>query len=138
MKTNRFFIPTAAIALFLMTAQPHQAIATTGLQVVSGKPASPFAFLRTHRQGKGVAAVWSVASLDGIVGFTVQRTYEDPTDSYAYWEDRATIPYSASRSFTHADKDVFPGVISYRIVAFLTDGTTVTSDVSQVRIVSHK
>jgi hypothetical protein len=138
MKTKRFAILTAAIAFTIMAATPGQAVATKGAQVIFTNQTSPFASLRTHRQGKGITAVWSVATPDGIVGFTVQRTYEDPTDTYAYWEDLATVPYNPTRSFTYTDKEVFPGTISYRVMAVMVDGTTAFSDVSQTRIVSRK
>jgi hypothetical protein len=96
-----------------------------------------FAFLRTHRQGKGVAATWGLTASEGVTGFLVQRTYEDATDPYAMWEDLASIPYNDSRSFKYTDPSVFPGFIHYRIVALLADGTSVTSEISDVRIVSH-
>lgn len=97
-----------------------------------------FSFFRTHRQGKtDITATWGLASADGITGFTVQRTYEDPTDPYSYWENIKSVPNDASRSFKYTDENVFPGLINYRIVAQLEDGTSLTSDISTVRIVAH-
>ena len=97
-----------------------------------------FSSLRTHRQAKGITASWSMTGLDGVVGFTVQRTYEDPNDMYAYWENLCDLPCNASRSFSYTDKEVFPGLINYRIAALMEDGTTVFSEVSSVKIVSRK
>jgi hypothetical protein len=97
-----------------------------------------FGSIRTHRQAKGITATWSMTGLDGVVGFTVQRTYEDPTDMYAYWENLGDLPCNSSRSFSYTDKEVFPGLINYRIAALMEDGTTVFSEISSVRIVSRK
>src|SRR5688572_19644692 len=62
-----------------------------------------FDFIRAHRQGKGAALAWGLSSGDGVVGFTVQRTYEDPTDPYAFWEDVGTVANNPSRSYKYAD-----------------------------------
>ena len=97
-----------------------------------------FSSLRTHRQAKGVTASWSMTGLDGVVSFTVQRTYEDPNDLYAYWENLCDLPCNSSRSFSYTDKEVFPGLINYRVAALMEDGTTVYSEISSVRIVSRK
>lgn len=113
-------------------------------QSKSGKPSASgpsdpvFGTLRTHRQAKGIAADWSLSNMGGVVGFTVQRTYEDPNDEFAYWEELNTIACDASRRFSYTDKEVFPGLISYRIAAIMEDGTTVFSEISSVRIVSRK
>jgi len=138
MKTIRLSLLAATIAMTFVCVLPHEAVANKGLPFAMGKQTAVFGSFRTHRQGKGITAVWNLASADGVVGFTVQRTYEDPTDPYAYWEDAGSVPFNNTRSFTFTDSGVFPGTISYRIVAFMTDGTTSVSDVSQVRIVSHK
>lgn len=130
------FLSLAIVAVFTTMASPEVRTGD-GLQPACKLPVNPFASFRTHRQGKGISASWSVSSADGIVSFTVQRTYEDPTDPYAYWEELKTMPFNAARSFTYKDQDVLPGVINYRIVALMGDGSTTTSDVSSVRIVSH-
>ena len=96
-----------------------------------------FAFFRTHREGKGVTATWGLTSTTDAGCFMVQRTYEDPTDPYAFWEDLNYVPCTSSRSFKWTDQNVFPGYISYRVVAFMYDGTTMSSEVSQVRVVGH-
>lgn len=138
MKTIRF-LPLATLALLVVAhASAHNVLPGKGLQTVVSKQNTAFAFFRTHRQGRGVTATWAVSLPGSVAGFTVQRTYEDPTDPYAFWEDLGWVPANATRSFTYTDKEVFPGVISYRVVALQTDGTAVLSDVSQVRIPSRK
>ncbi|MDP4263582.1 MAG: hypothetical protein Q8941_13730 [Bacteroidota bacterium] len=105
--------------------------------VLMKKQNTDFAFFRTHRQGKGVESVWGLTSIDGVAGFLVQRTYDDPTDPYAMWEDLGSVPSSPFRSFKYIDQTVFPGYINYRIKAMMADGSSIISEVSGVRIVSH-
>jgi hypothetical protein len=97
-----------------------------------------FAFFRTHRQGKaGITASWGLTSNAGVISFSVLRTYEDPTDPWAYWEEVSSVPCNSSRSFKCTDNNVFPGFISYCIVAVMSDGSTVQSEISTEHIVSH-
>lgn len=97
-----------------------------------------FNFYRIHRQGKnGVTATWGLDSETGVSGFSVERTYEDPTDPYAYWETIATTPGTGERSYKVTDTGVFPGYISYRIVVIMNDGTEMASDYLTIRILSH-
>ena len=95
-----------------------------------------FDFIRAHRQGKGATITWALSSGDGVVGFTVQRTYEDPTDPYAFWEDVGAVANNPSRSYKHTDASVFPGSINYRVVAQFADGTSATSEIVSIKIVS--
>lgn len=96
-----------------------------------------FTFFRTHRQGRGITASWGVSSGAGIVGFQLQKTYEDPTDPYAIWEDISSVPCNGSRSYKSTDESVFPGNINYRVVALKADGSSSASGLSAVRIVSR-
>ena len=96
-----------------------------------------FSFFRTHRQGKGITASWGLTSGEGIVGFQVQKTYEDPSDPYAYWEDVMAVPCNGSRSYKCTDNNVYPGYSNYRVVALKADGSSVVSGIATVRIVSH-
>jgi hypothetical protein len=97
-----------------------------------------FSFFRTHRQGKrDITATWGFASTEGVTSFTVQRTYEDPTDPYSNWENIGSVANDGSRSFKYTDENVFAGLINYRIVALLADGTSVTSEISTEKIVEH-
>lgn len=137
MKAHLLFVP-AAIFISSVTINDPAAVTTQKKETVQLKTlTNDFAFFRTHKQGKKVAAIWALNSTDGVTGFVVQRTYEDPTDPYAFWEDLCSMGCSPSRSFKYTDENVFPGVISYRVVALMNDGNTITSEVSGVRIVSH-
>jgi hypothetical protein len=138
MKTSLFLLTTVLVAAFTSPFRitETQAAGTSDAMVAAAKFNS-FSFLRTHRQAKGVTATWGMTSADEVLDFTIQRTYEDPADPYAYWENIATVASTSARSFTYTDKEVFPGTIHYRIVAILTDGSTVQSEISSIRIVSR-
>ena len=96
-----------------------------------------FSFVRAHRQGKGITQTWAISSNEGVLGFTVQRTYEDPTDPYAFWEDLCSVACNPVRSYKNTDTNVFPGYINYRVVALMSNGSSVVSETVTVRIVSH-
>ena len=137
MKAQLLLLPAA---IFITTTSFNSPVmeSTQQEQTVKLKTLdNDFAFFRTHKQGKKVTATWALATTDGVSGFVVQRTYEDPTDPYAYWEDLCTMPCVSSRSFKYTDENVFPGYINYRVVATMNDGSSITSEVSGVRIVSH-
>ncbi|RYZ29253.1 MAG: hypothetical protein EOO10_06910 [Chitinophagaceae bacterium] len=136
MKTR---ILTLCVSAMLLVTSVSFAQSKNGKPSASGTTPDPiFSSLRTHRQAKGTATDWSLSNLNGVIGFTVQRTYEDPNDEFAYWEDLCTMACDASRRFSYNDKEVFPGVISYRIAALMEDGSTLFSELSSVRIVSRK
>ena len=140
MKTKFPFLALGTI-LIIATAwtSPGYQTKTTGNPgaTMTKSAVGEFSFFRTHRQGKGIAATWGLSAESGIVGFRVEKTYEDPTDPYAVWEDVENVGCNGSRSYKCVDKSVFPGNISYRVVAQKANGSTVESPISTVRIVSH-
>jgi hypothetical protein len=94
-----------------------------------------FSFFRVHRQGKnGVTATWGLSSSDGVSGFSVEKTYEDPNDEYAYWETVSAMPCTGERSYKCTDAGVYPGTITYRVTAFLNDGRAVLSEMASIQI----
>ena len=126
-------------ALFLGQSFQTNAInhSTPATKVVAAAdPTTSFSFLRTHRQGKGITATWAVNSIDGVVSFSVQKTYEDPNDPYSVWEEVEIVPCNLSRSFKFTDTNVFPGTSNYRVVAVFANGNTVSSEIATVRIMS--
>lgn len=128
-----------AVILIISTAWISPVSTTTSNEPVKVSPKlnPSFSFVRAHRQGKGVTATWGITSTDGVIGFTIQKTYEDPTDPYAFWEDLCSLACNPSRSFKHTDNSVFPGYINYRIVARMDNGSDVMSETVTVRIVQH-
>jgi len=99
--------------------------------------APDFSFFRTHRQGRGVTATWGLSSNGSVTGFVVQRTYEDPNDQYASWDNICAMPCGPGKSFKHEDESVSPGFISYRVIAYLQYGGSVMSMISTEHVVSH-
>src|SRR6266487_685232 len=55
------------------------------------KATNGFDFIRSHRQGKGATITWAFSS-GNPSGFTIQRTYEDPSDPYSVWEAVGSMP----------------------------------------------
>jgi len=110
---------------------------TKGIVKVKKVQSTDFAFFRTHRQGKGITGTWAVTSNDGVTGFSMMKTYEDPTDPYAVWETVCTKSCSSSRSYKHTDENVYPGYVSYCVIAEMSDGSIVPSEISTVRVVAH-
>lgn len=97
-----------------------------------------FDFLRVHRQGKlGVTATWSLTDINGVESFSIQRTYQDPTDPFSIWEEAGTVACDLSRSFKYTDTNITPGQIYYKVVALKSDGSTFTSEIADVKILSH-
>ena len=137
MKT-RILALTLSATLLSATASYAETIIVKPVLSINASPNPTFGYLRTHRQAKGITATWSMTGMDGVIGFTVQRTYEDPNDAYAYWEELKELPCVSTRSFSYTDAEVFPGLINYRIKATLEDGSAVYSEISSVRIVSRK
>lgn len=139
MKAQLSFIAIAAILINAAWIAPVSPAEKSGTETVAvAKALNPsFSFVRAHRQAKNIVATWGISHNDGVLGFAVQRTYEDPTDPYAYWEDLCSVPCNPVRSYKHTDLNVYPGYIHYRIVAQMDNGSTVVSETVTVRIVQH-
>jgi hypothetical protein len=96
-----------------------------------------FDFFRTHRQGKdGVTSTWGYTG-GGVTGYVVERTYEDVTDPYAYWETVALVQETGARSYKFTNTSITPGFISYRVKAMNGNNVVSVTDVSTVHIVAH-
>jgi hypothetical protein len=132
MKTKISIVAIVLMALIAISATPVKPVPKTSLK----KTTDTFSFVRTHRQGKGAVISWAFSSSNAS-GFTVERTNEDPTDPYAVWVDVSDTPCNSSRSYKSQDPNPFPGLINYRVIAIMNDGSTVTSDISTIKIMSH-
>lgn len=137
MKTQVILLSTA-----LFFAQPFQfntAVKeqSTDQSSIAASTNAGFSYLRTHRQGKGISATWAMTSTEGVTDFNIQKTYEDPNDPYAFWEDMDIVPCDFSRSFKYNDNNVFPGTVNYRVVAHLNNGAAVVSEISVVKIMKR-
>lgn len=95
-----------------------------------------FSSIRTHRQGKGAVVSWSFTS-SNVSGFIVQRTNEDPYDPYSVWITVSNVGYDQSRSYKCCDENPFAGLINYRVIAVMNNGSSITSDISTVHIAAR-
>ena len=139
MKTQLTSLAISAMILSTATFSfPANTPGTNGItKLEQAESAAGFAFFRTHRQGKGITAIWGITSSTGVVGFSLQKTYEDPSDPYSNWEEVSSTACNGARSYKCTDNNVFPGFISYRVIAQLIDGSTIASGIETARIVSH-
>lgn len=120
--------PTKVTAIKLAPEVKETAVAAT----------PTFNSFRTHRQGKlGVTSTWDLSSENGVLNYSLLRTYEDPTDPYANWETVTVTGATNARSYKFTDTNVFPGYITYCVVASMSGGGEVMSPLSTIRIVSH-
>ena len=138
MKTRLLILTVICLATGLFFICPTEATASNGLATVSTKINNHFSFFRTHRQGKGVTATWGMQNAGDVVEFKVERTEQDPYDEYTVWDVMDVIPCNGARSYSYNDNNCYPGVINYRITAKMTDGSTITSQISSARIVSKR
>ena len=106
-------------------------------KTISKPQHSDFVFLRTNRGCGGITTVWGVPSIDNVGCFMVQRTSDNPNDPDAVWEDLNFIASTSERWYRWTDESVPAGCVSYRIMAYLYDGNTITSNVSRVRTGRH-
>lgn len=93
-----------------------------------------FSFIRGHKQGANTTVAWGMVNNSGITNFIVECTYEDPTDPYSVWQTVGIVPCTNSPIFKFVDSPVLPGTLNYRIIAVLTDNTTVTSGIYTTQI----
>jgi hypothetical protein len=135
MKTQMVILTIAFLIVSSATTPANSA--DGGRTQIIKKQDPGFAFIRTHRQGKGITVTWGAVSGSPVVSYTIQKTYQDPTDPYSFWEDVYSAPADGSRASKFTDNSVFPGITNYRVVALLEDGNSIMSDVSAVKIVSH-
>ncbi|HEX7847747.1 MAG TPA: hypothetical protein VF476_18230 [Chitinophagaceae bacterium] len=135
MKTHITLLAIAAVVINTAWIAPTSSAVIAKEAKVSTAIDPGFDFFRVHRQGKnGATATWGLTSNSGVTGFLLEKTYEDPTDQYAYWENVATLPATGERSYKHTDPGVYAGYITYRLTAYSTDGRTVSTAMVTLRI----
>ena len=115
-----FAITTSAVAT---TVPPAYTQSTTN---------SCFSYFRAHRQQNGVGMMWAVSQA-GVVAFNIERSYDGE-----YFDPVTTVAGNGAAQYRFTDQDTYPGVLYYRIVAVMEDGSTDESPVETVRIVSRK
>jgi hypothetical protein len=133
MKTFSIFAISAMVFLSMAATPAYEMNSPAKSQ---NKSFDGFSSIRSHRQGKGTVVSWSFLS-SNVSGFIVQRTNEDPNDPYSVWVDIATVGNDMSRSYKCSDDTPCFGIMNYRVVAVMNNGSTITSDITTVRIVTH-
>lgn len=141
MKAKLSLIVFVIIAFAAMSASPVQPNVRKSQNVsqVSQSTTAGFDFLRLHRQTRdGATITWGMTSEAGVSGYLVQRTYQDPTDPYSLWDNCGSVPCTSSRSYKWTDTGLFPGFVSYRVVAVMSNnGSNIVSDVLTIHISGH-
>ena len=136
MKTTYSILVSTVLGLAVLTTS-FTSEKEPGVLKSKTLPVSSFSFFRTHHQGSGITATWGLTSEQGISGFIVERTYEDPMDPYAQWDCVCASPCNGTRSYKTTDLNVSPGFITYRVTAYFQFGGSMMSDNSTEHVVSH-
>lgn len=97
-----------------------------------------FIFFRTHQQCNGVKIAWALNSTNGVFIFTLQRTYQNPSNPNTLWDDVESFVPGDDPVLRYTDRNVARGYVSYRVIAWVFDGSSVISDVSSERIWGHR
>lgn len=77
--------------------------------------------------GNQVDLTWGASP--GALFYTVERTYENPTDPFASWQQLTDTPGTS-----YTDESPYPGSAHYRVIAQNSDSSTTTSNVVTVTI----
>ncbi len=95
------------------------------------KKENPFAFFNAHRQGRStIGLMWRFKPASSVLSFRIERSYDGE-----FFNPVLDILNGNQARLSWKDNNVLPGYVYYRIVANLSDGTSVTSNVEIVRIV---
>jgi hypothetical protein len=127
MKTLFSFLTIAVLVLTSSFTVANQQEANVN------KAFSCFNYLRVHRQGKNDVAInWAVNSPQ-ISMFILERSYDGD-----FFDNVSTVAANGASVYRQQDKDIYPGVIYYRVVAVYNNGSTECSPVESIRIVQRK
>jgi len=94
--------------------------------------ADVFGSFHVHRQHLEAALNWDVLT-DNVSSFIIERSYDGE-----FFSSVAEVNPSATRWNRFNDNTVEPGLIYYRIIAVMNDGTLEYSPTELVKIVRHK
>lgn len=118
--TTAFIAISAIIIVMLLSAQTSVA--------------QQFTHLRLHRVGGTDASVnWGISDPAGVAYYEIERSYDGEI-----FELVAEVPATTDVRYTYRDNTVLPGIISYRVTSFNTDGTTTQSAVEVLRLLRRK
>lgn len=128
-------ILVAALALSFSSVEGRDGLVSSQSFVVTKADAvQEFGYFRIHRQADDVSLNWAIADPSTVSFFSIERSFDG---SWFFALDQvACSPEDAT--YKYRDTGAFPGYLYYRVVAHLTDGSTVSSPVEMIRIVSRK
>lgn len=92
-----------------------------------------FGYFRVHRMGRDASLNWSVSNPSGVEYFTIERSFDG-----SYFETIDEVECAGDATLRYRDVNCFPGYIYYRIKAYQTDGSVVTSPVELLHMVAKK
>ena len=102
-------------------------------RLTSGQIAEVFGTFHVHRQGNFASLNWNVTT-GNVASFNIERSYDG-----TFFEQIAIVTPSDARWNRYTDQTVEPGVIYYRIIAVMNDGSPDEySATESVKIVKHK
>ena len=130
-------IIVAALALSFNSVQAHDGLVSKQpFTVEKATAAAPqgFGYFRIHRQAADVALNWAIEDPSSVVCFSVERSF----DGVMFFEIDEVGCTAGNPTYKYRDTGAFPGSLYYRIVARMSDGTTVNSPVEMIRIVSKR
>lgn len=140
MKTKHFLFASLVMLVLSAWAVPPTGLVNKiddSVRPVPESKSGVFSFFRTHRQGRyGIASSWGAVTTTGITGFILQRTYEFP-DEFTIWENIYEVNAANRSRYQYLDENVFPGIVSYRVLAVNNTNPVFVSEISAVQIRQH-
>lgn len=122
---------TTFVFLLFVTVSPAVATHASAYLAVPQKITGGFDYFRVHRQGSGIAMTWACSTAN-VVQYTIERSEDGE-----FFNPIGGMVYNGTGTYKYKDVSVYPGVISYRIAALKSDGSTEYSPVETVRLVRH-
>jgi hypothetical protein len=137
----KILIPMKAIIIgtALMLSATISTEASNGLsstQFVTVKPAvapQEIGYFRIHRMKDDVSLNWAITNPADVSCFSIERSFDGVT---FYEIDEVGCDGSPTQKYR--DVTAYPGYLYYRIKVKNNDGTSVTSAIEMIRIVSRK
>ena len=130
-------ITTLGLALLIIAGFANGKPSHQGISPVSNftskQLAEVFGTFHVHRQGDFASLNWNVTS-ENVASFNIERSYDGTN-----FELVAIVLPNAARWNRYTDQTVEPGIIYYRIIAVMNNGSPDEySATEMVKIVKHK
>jgi len=109
---------------------PTSDFSTAPIGVV--KTTGVFGTFHAHRQGDFASLNWD-ANIEGVSAFAIERSYDGE-----FFDMIDAVTPDPSHWNRYTDTTVEPGIIYYRVVAWMEDGSIEYSTTEVVKIVKHK